>query len=67
MNAPRLSPLRLPARPTTAAAGPPASSDSDGKYELCDDDRDWVTRIADSLGPLTDRQRDILARRLHCR
>jgi len=34
---------------------------------LCDDDRDWVTRIADSLGPLTDRQRDILARRLHCR
>jgi hypothetical protein len=34
---------------------------------LCEEDREWVARIASSLGPLSDRQRDILARLLHTR
>ena len=33
----------------------------DPKYQLSDDDWQWVARTVDSLGPLTDRQRDILA------
>jgi len=33
----------------------------DPKYQLSDDDWQWVARMVDSLGPLTDRQRDILA------
>ena len=31
-----------------------------GKYDLSADDREWVERTAASLGPLTDKQRDIL-------
>ena len=33
----------------------------DPKYQLSDDDWQWVARTVDRLGPLTDRQRDILA------
>jgi len=44
-----------------AACGLPAAGrGGDGKYDLCADDREWVERIAVSLGPLTDKQRDIL-------
>ncbi|MGH3189165.1 MAG: hypothetical protein ACRDPY_21820 [Streptosporangiaceae bacterium] len=34
---------------------------ADPKYQLSDDDREWVARTVDGLGPLTDRQRDMLA------
>jgi len=44
-----------------AACGQPAAGrDGDGKYDLSADDREWVERTAASLGPLTDKQRDIL-------
>ena len=44
-----------------AASGPLAAGrGGDGKYDLSADDREWVERIAASLGPLTDKQRDIL-------
>ena len=33
----------------------------DPKYQLFDDDWQWVARTVDSFGPLTGRQRDILA------
>ncbi len=39
------------------------SVSDDSKYQLSDDDWQWVARMVDSLGPLTDRQRDILALR----
>ena len=39
---------------------PSAGRGGDGKYDLSADDRDWVERTAASLGPLTDKQRDIL-------
>src|ERR1022692_1609022 len=39
---------------------PAAGRGGDGKYDLSADDRDWVERTAASLGPLTDKQRDIL-------
>ena len=68
-------PTPEPAR--SCPASPPASrkrarkrrtsDDSGGKYDLCDDDREWVARTASRLGPLTDRQRDILARLLRTR
>jgi hypothetical protein len=31
-----------------------------GKYDLSASDREWVERAAASLGPLTDKQRDVL-------
>jgi hypothetical protein len=37
-----------------------AGRSGDGKYDLSADDREWVERTAASLGPLTDKQRDIL-------
>jgi hypothetical protein len=42
---------------------PPESSPAcvDPKYQLSDDDREWVARVVDGLGPLTERQRDMLA------
>jgi hypothetical protein len=44
-----------------AADGEPtARRGGDGKYDLSADDREWVERTAASLGPLTDKQRDIL-------
>jgi hypothetical protein len=43
-----------------AACGQPTGRGGDGKYDLSADDREWVERIAASLGPLTDKQRDIL-------
>jgi len=44
-----------------AADGEPtAGRGGDGKYDLSPDDREWVERTAASLGPLTDKQRDIL-------
>jgi hypothetical protein len=42
------------------AAGRDGDGDGDGKYDLSADDREWVERTAASLGPLTDKQRDIL-------
>jgi len=48
-----------PAAP--AASGQPAAGrGGDGKYDLSADDWEWVERTAASLGPLTDKQRDIL-------
>jgi hypothetical protein len=79
-NGMRETPTTEPARPCPAS--PPAArkrprkrrapasatgSDSEGKYDLCEEDREWVARIASGLGPLSDRQRDILARLLHTR
>jgi hypothetical protein len=45
----------------------PACADPAGcaKYELTDEDREWVRRTVDNLPPLTDRQRDVLALLLH--
>ena len=47
-------------RAADAACGQPAGRGRDGKYDLSADDREWVERTAASLGPLTDKQRDIL-------
>lgn len=46
---------------------PAGDSADEGKYELCEDDREWIARTASRLGPLTDRQRDTLARLLRTR
>jgi hypothetical protein len=43
-----------------ARSEPAAGHDGDGKYDLSADDREWVERTAASLGPLTDKLRDIL-------
>jgi hypothetical protein len=43
-----------------ACGQPAAGRGGDGKYDLSADDREWVERTAASLGPLTDKQRDIL-------
>jgi hypothetical protein len=43
-----------------ACGQPAAGRGCDGKYDLSADDREWVERTAASLGPLTDKQRDIL-------
>jgi hypothetical protein len=40
--------------------GRPAAGRGDSKYDLSADDREWVERTAAGLGPLTDKQRDIL-------
>ncbi len=51
-----------------AASGQPAAvRGGNGKYDLSADDREWVERTAASLGPLTDKQRDILGLLLHKR
>jgi hypothetical protein len=47
-------------RAADAACGQSARRGGDGKYDLSADDREWVERTASSLGPLTDKQRDIL-------
>jgi hypothetical protein len=39
---------------------PAVGRGGDGKYDLSAEDREWVERTAASLGPLTDKQRDIL-------
>jgi hypothetical protein len=44
-----------------ARSEPSAGHGGDGKYDLSADDREWVERTAASLGPLTDKQRDILS------
>ena len=46
--------------PDAASGQPAAGRGGDGKYDLSADDREWVERTAASLGPLTDKQRDIL-------
>jgi hypothetical protein len=33
-------------------------------YQLTEDDWEWGTRTVDNLGPLTERQRDVLGRLL---
>jgi hypothetical protein len=43
-----------------ARSEPAAGHGGDDKYDLSADDREWVERTAASLGPLTDKQRDIL-------
>jgi hypothetical protein len=43
-----------------ACGQPAAGRGGDGKYDLSAGDREWVERMAASLGPLTDKQRDIL-------
>jgi hypothetical protein len=53
-----------PARPRTPGHGCQARP---AKYDLSEDDRQWVTRTVASLGPLTDRQRDILGLLLRTR
>ena len=52
---------RTPGHDTsTGDAAPPGTTASTGKYDLSDDDREWVDQTVASLGTLTDRQRDIL-------
>jgi hypothetical protein len=46
---------------------PATGHGDDGKYDLSAEDREWVERTAASLGPLTDKQRDILALLLRTR
>lgn len=43
-----------------ARSEPAAGHGGDGKYDLSEGDREWVERTAANLGPLTDKQRDIL-------
>jgi hypothetical protein len=61
----------LTARPQAGHPVPgsqvPQQCDACGKHDLSEEDREWAEQIASSLGPLTDRQRDILARLLHAR
>jgi hypothetical protein len=38
-----------------------SASDTAGKYNLSDDDREWVARVVASLSPLTDEEREFLA------
>ncbi len=48
-------------QPTAGRGGDgDGDGDGDGKYDLSADDREWVERTAASLGPLTDKQRDVL-------
>jgi len=54
-----------PAGQPAARMHQPRQRAGDGKYDLCEDDREWAEQAADRLGPLTDRQRDILGRLLH--
>ncbi len=54
--------------PADAACSQPAARrGGDGKYDLSGDDREWVERTAAGLGPLTDKQRDILGLLLRTR
>ncbi len=62
----RLPAARMRPRKRRATADADAD-DSDRKYDLCEEDRERVARTAGSLGPPTDRQRDILARLLRTR
>lgn len=50
-----------------ARSDPAAGHDGNGKYDLSAGDREWVERTAASLGPLTDKQHDILGRLLRTR
>src|SRR5260370_42547833 len=50
-----------------AASGQSAAGRGGGKYDLSADDRERVERTAASLGPLTDKQRDILGLLLRTR
>jgi hypothetical protein len=66
---PATRPSRRTARPHPA---PPRQRPAHGKpcagrgeaYELTDDDREWIRRTVDRLGPLTSRQRDLLGQLL---
>ena len=51
---------RMSWRRKPPAASQAAGRGGGGKYDLSADDREWVERTAASLGPLTDKQRDIL-------
>ncbi|HEX6526516.1 MAG TPA: hypothetical protein VF070_41850 [Streptosporangiaceae bacterium] len=56
-------PTRRTARPQPPDDQPPGRDDAASRDE--DDDMDqWVKQVADALPPLTDRQRDRLARLL---
>ena len=61
-TAPALARMRRPTPPAADAAGgqPAAGRGGNGEYELSADDREWVERTAAGLGPLTDKQRDLL-------
>jgi hypothetical protein len=65
----RPRPTRCTARRTTGRPRTPgrACHARPAKYDLSEDDRQWVTRTVASLGPLTDRQRDILGLLLRTR
>ena len=51
---------RMSWRRDAACGQPEAGRGGNGKYDLSADDQEWVERTAASLGPLTDKQRDIL-------
>ncbi len=46
---------------------PPGTIPSDRKYQLSADEREWVDRTVDSLGPLTEQDREFLGMILHRR
>jgi len=52
---------RRPAPPRQRPAHGRPCTRQDRPYELTDEDRAWARRAAAALGPLTSRQRDILA------
>jgi hypothetical protein len=61
---PRCTARRTGTRPPAPGSACPARRPQD---DLSEEDRQWVTRTVASLGPLTDRQRDILGLLLRTR
>ena len=51
---------RLTAIKKKSTARKPGNSRPNPGYELSDEDREWVARIVDSLGPLTQEDREFL-------
>jgi hypothetical protein len=51
---------RLTTGKKKSTARTPRDSKGKPEYELSDEDREWVARIVDSLGPLTREDREFL-------
>jgi hypothetical protein len=68
----RPRPPRCAARHASGRAGRPrmpgrSCAARPATYDLSEEDRQWISRTVASLGPLTDRQRDILGLLLRTR
>jgi hypothetical protein len=64
---PRSHPATRPDQDPAGEGCPPGTIPSDRKYDLSDDEREWVSRTVDSLGPLTEHDREFLGMILHRR